>query len=326
VSDFAAPTPPIDILRDLALALAARAGLVQGAGGNVSLKDARHMWIKASGTRFSDARTADIFVEIDLAGARETVLVSEDLAHLVLGGPEGLRPSIETAIHALLPQRVVAHVHSVGAIAAAIDVRAAEIAAELVDLGRVVHVPYAKPGIQLAQAISAAVDVRSAQGPILVLLGNHGLIVAADDVEDVIHIIHEVENRWAPPLAASQARQDSGEWWEVLPPGSIDAVVARLAAAGPYTPDQAVFLGARPFHDERAEEADVDPSTLLRVTTEGALLARRSVSADALEIAVSIIDVLHGVREGAEVRQLEEAQIAELIDWDAEKWRRQLER
>ena len=40
--------------------------LVQGAGGNVSWKEGRVLWVKASGTCLADAKDKNIFVPIQL--------------------------------------------------------------------------------------------------------------------------------------------------------------------------------------------------------------------------------------------------------------------
>ena len=98
--------------------------LVQGPGGNTSIKQDGRMWIKASGTELSDALDEDIFVAVDpdralaeLDGAGDgscrSALIDSDC---------GLRPSIETTFHALFPQRFVFHFHSVATICHAIAV------------------------------------------------------------------------------------------------------------------------------------------------------------------------------------------------------------
>jgi hypothetical protein len=44
--------------------------LVQGAGGNSSIKDGDVLWVKASGTWLADADAKDIFVPVSLGAAR----------------------------------------------------------------------------------------------------------------------------------------------------------------------------------------------------------------------------------------------------------------
>ena len=110
--------------------LSARVGsdplLVQAAGGNTSLKQKGVMWIKASGTWLRDAGTLDIFVPVQhealLAALARNDPACESCTDFVMAdlNATGLRPSIETTVHALMPQRVVVHVHCVNTIAWAI--------------------------------------------------------------------------------------------------------------------------------------------------------------------------------------------------------------
>jgi len=61
----------------------------------------------------------EIFVPLKLAGLKESILNDSEITpHFALN--DALRPSIETAMHAVLRHRVVIHVHSINAIAWAI--------------------------------------------------------------------------------------------------------------------------------------------------------------------------------------------------------------
>ena len=83
---------------------------VQAAGGNTSLKEDGLLWVKASGLWLADALQRDILVPVELAAVLDGI--ARDLADPVSGAvlaarnPAGLRPSIETTLHALLPHRV----------------------------------------------------------------------------------------------------------------------------------------------------------------------------------------------------------------------------
>ena len=116
-------TPPAELIE-----VSARIGedidLVQGAGGNSSVKVGEVLWVKASGTWLAAAREQPIFLPLDLGVIHRGVAAGADdpIAPALLGGaPAGsLRPSIETSLHALLPHRLVLHVHSVNLIAWAV--------------------------------------------------------------------------------------------------------------------------------------------------------------------------------------------------------------
>jgi len=91
--------------------------LVQGAGGNVSWKDGDTLWIKASGTWLAQAAEKDIFVPVDLAMLRDAIAGDDFTVTPTVCGESMLRPSIETLLHALMPQRVVLHLHAVEVLA-----------------------------------------------------------------------------------------------------------------------------------------------------------------------------------------------------------------
>ena len=112
------PVPPADFteLRSMSQRLGSDLTLVQGSGGNTSVKDGNVLWVKASGTWLINAEEQDILVPVDLPHVNE-ILASggSDFNEATLGGT--LRPSIETSLHCQLNHRIVIHVHSVNAIA-----------------------------------------------------------------------------------------------------------------------------------------------------------------------------------------------------------------
>src|SRR5262245_2357747 len=196
-----------EILNDLRR-MSARVGrnilLVQGAGGNSSIKHGDVLWVKASGTWLADAEDKEIFVPVSLSGARAALAAGNERIPLASGHPEGpLRASIETSLHALMSHRVVLHVHSVNTIAWSVRSDAGE---ELISRLRGLawrRLDYHHPGLPLAQAVSESL----AQGPADVLiLGNHGLVVGAATCEAAGELVTEVERRLAlEPHGTSRA-------------------------------------------------------------------------------------------------------------------------
>jgi rhamnose utilization protein RhaD (predicted bifunctional aldolase and dehydrogenase) len=77
------------------------------------------LWIKASGKWLANALQEDIFLPLDLSDARNRTRQRRAITAAVT-------PSLETAMHALLPQRVVVHVHSVNTLARAVRADAQE--------------------------------------------------------------------------------------------------------------------------------------------------------------------------------------------------------
>ena len=302
---------------------------VQAAGGNTSLKADGLLWVKASGLWLADAITRDIFVPVGLAPMLRDIAADlpDPVTGAVMGAlnPEGLRPSIETTLHALLPHRVVVHTHSVRTIALAIREDAeAEIARRLTGL-RWAWVPYCKPGLPLTRAVQARLQRTPAD---VLVLGNHGLVVGGDGVEATAALIAEVERRLdgpcvrlqakAPPSAPAGYRLPAHPLVHTL---ALDGRRLDRACAGSLYPDHVIFLGPA----ASAAPAPDGPAKLLLHRDAGAFLAAGS-EASADELALCLALVLERVPAAARLRYLTAADEAELMNWDAEQYRQALAR
>ena len=128
--------------------------MVQGAGGNVSWKDGKTLWVKASGNWLVDAVNKNIFVPVDLVGVKEAI--NNQLFSLKprLIELSEMKPSIETFMHALMPSRIVVHLHSIEILSQLVKKSCREILFQVLN-GRFEYllVDYYKPGDSLAAAI-----------------------------------------------------------------------------------------------------------------------------------------------------------------------------
>ena len=339
-SEFAA-------LRQLSARVGADPLLVQGAGGNTSIKDNGFLWIKASGKWLAHAQRDDIFVPVLLgpllarladndpgAEKTETLVVQEQ-------NPSGLRPSIETTVHALLPQRIVVHVHCVNTIALAVRTDAEEQAASLLSGQNFAFIPYRRPGLPLARAI----EERLRPGTDILVLGNHGLVVAAQTVaqaEQLLKAAISLLRRPARPVlecdeAALLRLAGSAGYRLPADPrahgGALDAAACRFAAGGSLYPDHVVFLGvgsriAGPHEDAASiaaaavSEGRAPPVSIL-FPGKGVLM-RQDAGAGAEAMAGCLADVTRRIGKHARLRYLNESEHGELMNWDAEKYRQQL--
>ena len=116
----------LEALRRLSASIGADPALTQAAGGNTSVKRDGVMWIKASGTWLLHACDRDIFVPIALDRLRHGMETDDPACETCLDyidqslNTNDLRPSVETTVHAGMPQRVVVHVHCVETISWAV--------------------------------------------------------------------------------------------------------------------------------------------------------------------------------------------------------------
>ena len=321
----------LQVLRRLSASVGADPLLVQAAGGNTSLKEDDVMWIKASGTWLRDAATRDIFVPIDHLALRDALARGDAAADACLPfvradlNTTGLRPSIETSVHALMPQRVVVHVHCVNTIAWAIRADAEARLAERLDGETWAFVPYARPGLPLARNIAA----RLRPGVDVLVLGNHGLVVAAETVDDAAALLDRIVARLARPprglvapdreslaglCAGTSYRPAHDDDTHAL---ATDAHALPMGGERVLYPDHVVFLGVGVATDP-ATEAPV-------VALPGVgVIVRHDAKPAAEAMARCLADVLRRVEPEAPLLALTDAQIDQLVNWDAEKYRQGL--
>lgn len=312
-------------------ALSARLGQdplqVQGPGGNTSIKEmsgkgSEVMWIKASGTELANGEDPAIFVAVDRLEALAEAGGAGDgtCAATVLDPANTLRPSIETTFHALLDWKVVAHTHSVATLSHAVAHQGRAVAkAKLAGLP-IAFVPYRKPGLPLTKAIAAAISAETQ----VVVLENHGLICAANSVADCDALIREVEARLAmPALAVSDSpppktpAPDGYNWAQEASALADHPRLQELALAGSYWPDHVVFLGpALP------KEPDEGAPVVLVPNVGVALKADATAAQKAMLLCLR--DVLIRLPEDWVPEAIGADAEAELLNWDAEKYRQAL--
>ena len=186
---------PLSIIEKQVKQFCARIGtdplLVQGPGGNVSWKDNDVLWIKASGKWLAKACDEEIFVPVSLSYLQEAISNKNFSCSPSILGETKLRPSIETMLHALMPQKVIAHLHAVEALAHLVRKNAEIRLAELInDSIKWVFVDYYKPGAELAACVSAKLTlIPDAE---VIFLKNHGIVIGAPDIRNLERILKKI--------------------------------------------------------------------------------------------------------------------------------------
>ncbi|MEO8454625.1 MAG: class II aldolase/adducin family protein [Sphingomicrobium sp.] len=335
---------PIFPEADELAAVSARVGsdplLVQGPGGNSSIKSGDELWVKASGVWLADAERNNIFVGLSLPRARELVARSgaEDLGAACLPGSDpSLRPSIEALLHLLMPHPAVLHAHAVGSMTVSVLADGPERAeTALADLNWA-WVPYRRPGAPLA---TAAVETLGGRNVDVLILQNHGVVTGGQSPRDAEALLREVERRLAWPVRhLSDGPAIAGsKRYEVLPevgPLALDANIFELVTRAALFPDQVVFLGgAVPFVapgeslESAAEHAEAQSGVLpalVLVPNVGAFgLIGRTAAADA--VIRGLFEVARRIPKGAETTSLTYEAVAELLAWEEEAHRVKLSR
>jgi rhamnose utilization protein RhaD (predicted bifunctional aldolase and dehydrogenase) len=326
--------PDLTPLRKLSAKIGANLDLVQAGGGNTSLKDNGALWVKASGKWLVRAMQEEMFLpvrQVDILQSMDRDV--EYVEEYTTSAGESLRPSVETSMHAVLPHRVVVHVHSVRTIAWAIrSDMPAPLNERLTGL-RWEWIPYIHPGLILGKEIRE----RLASKPDVLILGNHGLVVAGDDCDSAETLLEEVERRLDCPIRPS-CPADLVGLARVVPAGfriapdpevhalAMDSFSVDVAARGTFYPDQCVYAGpALAVLDKTTaitdfvDEFQVLPKALL-VPGKGVLVSD-DLNRAGREVLISLKRVIERLDPAIAVHPLEAAEVSRLINWDAEKYR-----
>lgn len=313
--------------------------LVQGAGGNVSWKDGVDLWVKASGTWLAEAESKEIFVPVNLAHLQDALAKQDFSVKPEANSNSGLRPSIETLLHALMPHRVVVHLHAVEILAHLVRVNARQKIEDFVgDAVKWIFVDYFKPGADLARAVSE--ELKNRPDADVVFMGNHGVVIGGMDVDDVVATLNtltfklKTEASLPAPENGPATRQS-----DFLARGYVpcidkevnllalkDELIIRLRHEWALYPDHVVFLGAEAITleinfrilelDERAHSK---PPFIIAI---GDRVYESLAATPAQKSQLRCyVDVLSRQRSQEELSTLSDLQVAELLDWDAEKYR-----
>jgi rhamnose utilization protein RhaD (predicted bifunctional aldolase and dehydrogenase) len=334
--DGAALTHPLAALKRVSAGLGRDPLLIQGAGGNTSLKCDDVLWVKASGCWLEDAEDRPVFVPIRASTVLDNIArqAADCCAGARVSDPatNHLRPSIETALHAIMRHPTVVHAHAVNSsVTALLDDGHARFEQAMGNDLRGLYLPYATPGLPLAKAVHEAATGDAA--PDIILLQNHGLVVGAESPDAAAHLLREVERRLALPLRPlpepdpKQLSAYEDAQYEALPPFSgvaLDPYLFDLFTSCVFTPDQAVFLGGPVHRDCATERSSARPALILRQGI-GAF-QRRDASAGTKAVISWLVEIAKRFPERAEVHSLSDREVANLLGWDAEQYRMALDR
>lgn len=309
-------------LLDLARRVGSDPLLTQASTGNISIKRDGVLWIKASGRWMADAASGDILIPLDL-----TRLLTQCLRRQVDPADCYQGASTETALHAVLPHRIVLHVHCVNTITWAVRCDGAVRLEELLQGLSWRWVPYVASGLPLSHAIERALYTDPETN--VFILGNHGLVVCGNEPEAVEQLLNEVISRVSVPPRGSRAHDhvelramSRSSGWRVPQDERIhtlgtDPISMCILAGGILYPCQAIFsdISVRnPFLPTSDLESFCDPEALcadqpFRIFEGRGVLVSEEISSAALAMLCGLAEVLQRLHASAPVRYLTELEI-----------------
>lgn len=309
--------------------------LVQGAGGNFSVKEEGTLWIKASGTWLSDAGSEQIFLPISYQEVKELVERKDFQTLPTATNDSNLRPSIETWLHAVMPQKFVIHLHAIDVLALLIHKGSeSELNGSGLDGIEWGFVKYVKPGPELALSVANLL----ADDPKLevLFLENHGIVVAADNIQNLYSILEKVRlSTGQKPLhtiTGETPNNDIGFGYVPVGDQEIHALATHfelvdvVKKAWAISPDHVVFLGAQPeffssVNDFQTEISVHNEPPLVVFISGIGVFSRGILDRAGLEQLRAYYELIIRQSLNQDFNTFSTEQIGELLNWDAEKYR-----
>jgi rhamnose utilization protein RhaD (predicted bifunctional aldolase and dehydrogenase) len=330
-------------INQISYALGANPLIIQGGGGNISFKDAKvnSLWIKASGKWLEHANTENVFLELDLNKAKEWLSTGKSDFPSDWQKPSNsgvpLRASIETSLHLLFDSPVVVHTHPVSILSHVVQQDPqASLSPLLCDLNWAL-IPYQKPGRDLAQAISEHPQFGKCS---IFILQNHGLVVCADTPEEAQAITLDVILKTSTPMKYEQ--------FSVPELNKTLASIERIGFKAPSNPlihslacnpsnlnffdrannvlypDQAVFLGKNAVVIDEITKAPSSLEAPFMVIPKVGVFVNQKASVMVEAMLLCHAEVLSRLPVNAQLNYLSDSAVAELTNWDAEKYRQSM--
>lgn len=332
-------------LREISYEIGNNIDLIQGAGGNSSLKENGILWVKASGCWLSDAIDNDIFVPID---NKKTVksIESGDISDInVKGGyslnKSSLHPSIETALHALMPHKFVLHVHAVNTLSISVLHNGQKYVSKLLHDINWAWVPYVMPGIKLARAVQSVIKEK----PDVLILANHGLVIGGETSQQVLELLMLVEERMNRVMRKT-IEIDNSRLLSIISKSkyrlpkykisnaiAIDDLALKVVEIGTLYPDHVVFLGAGPMNILSIDELEgvinqpyyIENNPVIIVRDFGVVVCR-DFGENSESMLYCLASVLLRIQPDEKLCYLTQEDEMDLMGWDAEKYRQSIQR
>ena len=315
--------------------------LVQAGSGNTSVKLDGVLWIKASGKWLAHAASEEILVPVDLAEIKYCVQRKRGfVAQYTSSSGQRLVPSIETAMHAVVPQAVTIHVHSVNTTAWAVREDGPEQLADRLAGMCWRWIPYVGSGLPLAREVEKTFS-DSPETEILIL-GNHGLVVCAENSLTAEELLIQVEKRLAieprrapaPDRALLQRIAGGSEWGlsdlEAVHALSTDPISRSILIEGTLYPCQAIFLG--PSTPVLVSSLPVSDAILQYECCNGArpcfflvensgVIVNTTMTRAEREMLLGLAEVVSRINVGSNIRYLNRAELNSVLNTETHRYR-----
>ena len=311
----------------------------QGAGGNTSYKSDESLFIKASGFKLKKANIENIFVEVNYKKIIENLNnLSIDPLNEAYKMNKNFKPSIETTMHAILPQKYIFHLHCLNTLSLVIQNNFETKLQSLFNDLNYAIIKYTMPGISLTKEIQNKLKYYT---PDILFLSNHGLVVGAESVKEALNKIYYVSNKiknssfkksynlnisFLDKISQNTLYRPT-KFTESNKLASCSRLI-NLATGGSLFPDQVVFLGPKIYLANslidltRISDNFKSKNKLpIVIIPEAGILVPRNISIDSEELILALYLIISKIPPGENINYLSKSEEYEIINSSAEKYR-----
>ena len=320
-------------IKELSYRIGKDLSLIQASGGNTSIKVEEVMWVKASGKQLKNAFNENIFVAVDFNKIRKQLAINKSNRDIKFSNICGanLRPSIETSLHAVMPNKVVIHTHAVDVIAITLLNDSLDYLKKSLKGINWKFIPYYKPGIPLANAIIK--ELRT-DPPNVLILGNHGLVVGEETIEKAEELhseiisrlrtktrIQEIPNIHKLNLIVDKIPNSRLPKYPIIHSLATDQTSFKRAQNNSPFPDHLVFCGRKPLILN--ESYDIKQNIYGLVEGVGVVLFDCSTIATE-EMLMAQAEVFLRIPAKKNINFLSDKNCDEILNLESEKYRKDL--
>ena len=311
--------------------------LIQANGGNTSIKIDDYIIVKGSGKELANANVENIFAKVFNRNKSSTQNDQiKDIVENKINEYEGVRPSIELDLHLLMPTKVVLHSHPIDLITLTLLSDGKERFNSLFKGLNWIWINYCKPGKDLADKVAASLENKKAD---IIILQNHGLIVGAntpfeaEKIQTKLLKKIKLKSRRYSFKNSVQLKAIKDKFpnlikipkYDVIHSIATDNWSLKLSQKNAHCPDHAVFCGLKPpiinnIKEDFYKLSEKHPYIILK--NVGLILFKESTALEAL--LRSQAEIFLKIPKNHAVSFLTDEQCMDLINWDAEKFRKRM--
>jgi rhamnose utilization protein RhaD (predicted bifunctional aldolase and dehydrogenase) len=238
-------------------------------------------------------------------------------------------------LHALMPHKFVVHLHAIGALSYLVRKECESCISDLLKTRALtaLFIGYHKPGPELAYAIHQKLKNTSSTN--FVLLKNHGIVLGANSIIEMRSLLNSVQHAFPttsnsgdeictpiiPPFIKQYKIFDDSEVQKLAFNPSL---YRRLHSDWALFPDHPVFLGEKAFTyiswEDFLTSNPESAAELIFIKNKGVFTSHSFSQAKTVQLRC-YFDVLDRIPADTELSPLNEQEINDLLDWDAEKFR-----